>query len=135
MKIDNLTCFRGVLLQRQNRLTEAVDVYKKAIHFRPKLVLAHLNLGMAYDALGYRKEGLRILQSMDSIPDDGLKDPRTHQQAQTSALCNSGKILLEMGYPSDAMENLPEPTMISSRYINKKEAHSYPAICHLYRPF
>ena len=106
VEINNLTCFRGVLLQRQSRLTEAVDVYKKAIHFRPKLVLAHLNLGMAYDALGYRKEGLRILQSMASIPDDGLKDPRTHQQAQTSALFNSGKILLEMGYPSDAMEKL-----------------------------
>ena len=95
-----------MLLQRQSRLTEAVDVYKKAIHFRPKLVLAHLNLGMAYDALGYRKEGLKILQSMASIPDDGLKDPRTHQQAQTSALFNSGKILLELGYPSDAMEKL-----------------------------
>ena len=69
-------------------------------------MLAHLNLGMAYDALGYRKEGLRTLQSMASIPDDGLKDPRTHQQAQTSALFNSGKILLELGYPSDAMEKL-----------------------------
>ena len=30
--------FRGVLLQRQNRLTEAIQAYKKAIHFRPKLI-------------------------------------------------------------------------------------------------
>ena len=30
--------FRGVLLQRQNRLTEAIQSYKKAIHFRPKLI-------------------------------------------------------------------------------------------------
>ena len=30
--------FRGVLQQRQNRLTEAIQAYKKAIHFRPKLI-------------------------------------------------------------------------------------------------
>ena len=29
---------RGVLLQRQNRLEEALQWYKNAIHFRPKLV-------------------------------------------------------------------------------------------------
>ena len=32
------SCFRGVLLQRQNRLTEALEWYTNAIQFRPKLV-------------------------------------------------------------------------------------------------
>ena len=98
--------FRGVLLQRQNRLNEAANEYKTAIHFRPKLVLAHLNLGMTYDSLGLKQEGLKILQSISSIPDDGLKDPRAHKEAQTSALFNSGKLLLELGHTSEAIRNL-----------------------------
>lgn len=93
-------------MQRQNRLNEATEEYKKAIQFRPKLVLAHLNLGMTYDSLGLKKEGLRILQSISSIPDDGLKDPKTHKEAQTSALFNSGKLLLELGHTSEAITNL-----------------------------
>lgn len=80
--------------------------YRKAIHFRPKLVLAHLNLGITYDALGSKQEGLKILQTIASIPDDGLKDPKTHKDAQTSALFNSGKLLLELGYPSEAISSL-----------------------------
>ena len=95
-----------MLLQRQNRLTEAVDEYKKAIRFRPKLVLAHLNLGMTYSDLGLKQDGLKVLQSIANIPDDGLKDPKTHNEAQTSALYNSGKLLLELGHPSDAIKNL-----------------------------
>ena len=98
--------FRGVLLQRKNRLNEAANEYKTAIHFRPKLVLAHLNLGMTYDSLGLKQEGLKILQSISSIPDDGLKDPRAHKEAQTSALFNSGKLLLELGHSSEAIRNL-----------------------------
>ena len=93
-------------MQRQNRLNDATEEYKKAIHFRPKLVLAHLNLGMTYDSLGLKKEGLKVLQSISSIPDDGLKDPKAHKEAQTSALFNSGKLLLELGYPSEAIRNL-----------------------------
>ena len=100
--------FRGVLLQRKNRLNEAAEEYKKAIHFRPKLVLAHLNLGMTYESLGFKKEGLKVLQSISSIPDDGLKDPKTHKEAQTSALFNSGKLLLEVGHPSEAIRKLLE---------------------------
>ena len=65
-----------------------------------------MNLGIAYDALGLKKEGLKILQLIGSIPDDGLKDPRTHKEAQTSALFNAGKIMLELGYHSNAITNL-----------------------------
>ena len=61
---------------------------------------------MTYDALGSKREGLKILQAIASIPEDGLKDPKTHKQAQTSALFNSGKLLLELGYPSDAIKSL-----------------------------
>ena len=93
-------------MQRQNRLTEAVVRYKKAIHFRPKLVLAHLNLGMTYDALGHKMEGLKVLQSIAAIPDEGLKDPRSHAATQTSALFNSGKLLIELGRPLEALASL-----------------------------
>ena len=95
-------------MQRKNRLNEAAEEYKKAIHFRPKLVLAHLNLGMTYESLGLKREGLKVLQSISSIPDDGLKDPKTHKEAQTSALFNSGKLLLEVGHPSEAIRKLLE---------------------------
>ena len=61
---------------------------------------------MTYDALGLKRDGLNVLQSIADIPDDGLKDPKTHKEAQTSALYNSGKLILELGHPSDAIKNL-----------------------------
>ena len=61
-----VSCFRGVLLQRQNRLTEALEWYTNAIQFRPKLVrkffllllvsrridLNNRTLGMSFFLLG-----------------------------------------------------------------------------------
>ena len=61
---------------------------------------------MTYDSLGLKKEGLKVLQSIATIPDDGLKDPKSHKEAQTSALFNSGKLLLDLGHPSDAIRSL-----------------------------
>jgi len=96
----------GVLLQRQNRLTEAIQAYKKAIHFRPKLILAHLNLGLSYASLGNPSKAIQILEAIEVIDDDGLKDPKTHLTTQVTALFNAGKLLLEMGRASEAVTRL-----------------------------
>ena len=94
---------RGVLLQRQNRLEEALQWYKNAIHFRPKLVLAHLNFGLTLNALGAKEKALKVLKNVESIDDDGLKDPKTHLRTQVTALLNAGKLLVELGRASEAV--------------------------------
>ena len=113
---------RGVLLQRQNRLEEALQWYKNAIHFRPKLVckllleflsqlwiqkilfsVAHLNFGLTLNALGAKEKALNILKNVESIDDDGLKDPKTHLRTQVTALLNAGKLLVELGRASEAV--------------------------------
>lgn len=101
----------GVLLQQQNRLWEAARSYKNAIHFRPKLALAHLNLGLTYSALGDKQSALATLKRLETIGDDGLKDPKTHLTTQVTALFNAGKLLVETGQPKEAVALLRKAEM------------------------
>ena len=65
--------------------------------------VAHLNLGLTFASLGSKEKALKTLLRIESIADDGLKDPKTHLTTQVSALYNSGKLLLEMGRPLEAV--------------------------------
>ena len=65
--------------------------------------MAHLNLGLTYASLGSKEKALKTLLKIESIDDDGLKDPKTHTTTQVTALYNCGKLMLEMGRPSEAV--------------------------------
>ena len=68
-----------------------------------QFTVAHLNLGLTYASLGSQEKALKIFHRIESIDDDGLKDPKTHLTTQVTALYNSGKLLLEMGRPLEAV--------------------------------
>ena len=68
--------------------------------------MAHLNLGLSYAALGNPSKAVQILEAIEVIDDDGLKDPKTHLTTQVTALFNAGKLLLEMGRASEAVAML-----------------------------
>ena len=40
--------------------------------------VAHLNLGLTFESLGSKEKALKTLMKIESIADDGLKDPKTH---------------------------------------------------------
>ena len=65
--------------------------------------MAHLNLGLSYASLGNPSKAIQILEAIEVIDDDGLKDPKTHLTTQVTALFNAGKILLEMGRATEAV--------------------------------
>ena len=68
--------------------------------------MAHLNLGLSYASLGNPSKAIQILEAIEVIDDDGLKDPKTHLTTQVTALFNAGKLLLEMGRASEAVTRL-----------------------------
>lgn len=65
--------------------------------------MAHLNLGLTYASLGSKEKAVKILEAIEHIEDDGLKDPKTHFTTQVTALFNAGKLLLELGRASEAV--------------------------------
>ena len=91
------------MLQKSDRLPEAVSAYSSAISFRPKLALAHLNLGLTLSKLGRTEEAIKILHTGSKLDDNGLKDPKTNANARSSALWHLGKLLLETGDPGQAV--------------------------------
>ena len=91
------------MLQQSDRLHEAVSAYSSAIRFRPKLALAHLNLGLTLSRLGRTEEAIKILDAGSKLDDNGLKDPATNANARSSALWHLGKLLLEAGDPHRAV--------------------------------
>ena len=94
---------RGILLQQTDRLPEAASAYSSAIRFRPKLALAHLNLGLTLSRLGRTEQAIKILNAGSKLDDNGLKDPATNANARSSALWHLGKLLLEAGDPQRAV--------------------------------
>ena len=70
------------------------------------IAVAHLNLGLSYASLGNPSKAIQILEAIEVIDDDGLKDPKTHLTTQVTALFNAGKLLLEMGRASEAVTRL-----------------------------
>ena len=65
--------------------------------------MAHLNLGLTYSSLGHKTKALKILSNIETIDDDGLKDPKTHLTTQVTALYHTGKLMLELGRAFEAV--------------------------------
>ena len=85
----------------QTRFTTAIFQYLPI-----SIAVAHWNLGLSYAALGNPSKAVQILEAIEVIDDDGLKDPKTHLTTQVTALFNAGKLLLEMGRASEAVAML-----------------------------
>ena len=69
--------------------------------------MAHHNLALFYSTLNNKELALEILtKAATDIDDDGLKDPKVHAAAQVSSAFNAGKILVELGRPSEALKIL-----------------------------
>ena len=60
-------------------------------------------MGLTYASLGSKSKAVKILLGIESIDDDGLKDPKTHLTTQVTALYNAGKFLLELGKAAEAV--------------------------------
>ncbi len=56
--------------------------------------------------MGQKRAALEILEAVEVIDDDGLKDPKTHATTQVSALFHTGKLMLEVGRASEAVDAL-----------------------------
>lgn len=95
---------RGILLQEQKRYDEALESYRNAIKFRPRLASAYLNLGYVYNLLNEKEKAIEMYQLCASIDGEGLKDPRTHQQSRISALLNLGKLYADQGEHRRALD-------------------------------
>ncbi|KAG9342323.1 hypothetical protein JZ751_016825 [Albula glossodonta] len=82
---------RGLLLQENNQLSEALHYYKLAI-------AAYLNTGIILMNQGHLDEAKRTFLTCADIPDENLKDPHAHRSSVTSCLYNLGKLLHEQGH-------------------------------------
>ncbi|MGH0162095.1 UNVERIFIED_CONTAM: hypothetical protein FKN15_042522 [Acipenser sinensis] len=87
----------GLLLQENNKFSEALLYYKLAIGSRPTLASAYLNTGIILMNEGRLDEAKRTFLTCAEIPDENLKDPHAHQSSVTSCLYNLGKLFYERG--------------------------------------
>lgn len=80
------------MLQEQKRYEEALLSYKNAVRFRPRLAMAHLNMGLVLAHLGQRDEAIKVYRKCADLDGTGLKDPKNHESTQVSALFNLGRL-------------------------------------------
>jgi len=97
-------CFRGILLQEQSRLEEALLCYENAIRFRPRLAMAHLNMGLVLGMLGRKDEAAEVYKHCAGLDGNGLKDPKMHEATRVSALFNLGRLSADEGRYNDAIQ-------------------------------
>ncbi|MGH0165064.1 UNVERIFIED_CONTAM: hypothetical protein FKN15_048448 [Acipenser sinensis] len=87
----------GLLLQENNRFSQALHYYKLAIGSRPTLASAYLNTGIILMNEGRLDEAKQTFLTCAEIPDENLKDPHAHKSSVTSCLYNLGKLFHERG--------------------------------------
>ncbi|KAG8137937.1 hypothetical protein E2320_003877 [Naja naja] len=104
----------GLLLQENNRFSEALHYYKLAVGSRPTLALrelhfpcffsaAYLNTGIILMNQGKAEDAKKTFLKCSEIPDENLKDPHAHKSSVTSCLYNLGKLYHEQGQYEDAL--------------------------------
>lgn len=91
----NFLCFSGNLLLRQGRRDEAMQSYESAIHYRPTLAVAYVNLALALHEAGLVSRAESVLVKCTQLDGSGLKDPRSHEAAKSSARQQLEKIRTE----------------------------------------
>ncbi|KAG5677610.1 hypothetical protein PVAND_007354 [Polypedilum vanderplanki] len=87
----------GILYQNQQKYENAVNSFQKAIHFRPTLALAYLNLGTSLIALGRCHEAASVLRDGTKLDGTGLRDRAEHENARISSLLQLGGLYTEQG--------------------------------------
>lgn len=93
----------GILQQEQGRLEEALHSYENAIRFRPRLAVAHLNMGLTLAHLGRKEQAMTVYRRCASLDGTGLKDPRSHESTRVSALFNLGRLYFDDGKFEEAI--------------------------------
>ncbi|XP_054721236.1 protein O-mannosyl-transferase TMTC2-like [Uloborus diversus] len=93
----------GILLQEQGRYEEALHSYKLAIQFRPRLAMAHLNMGLVLGILGRKEEAAEVYRHCAELDSAGLKDPKMHESTRISALFNLGRLYADEGKYEEAV--------------------------------
>lgn len=123
--------FRGILLQEQGRYTEALESYQSSIKFRPRLAMAHLNMGLVLSHLGRKEEAIEVYKHCASLDSFGLKDPKAHESTRISALFNLGRMYSDEGrYQNaidvyqEAIQRMPQHYQPQSLYNMLGEAYS-----------
>ncbi|RWS17971.1 transmembrane and TPR repeat-containing protein 2-like protein [Dinothrombium tinctorium] len=120
----------GILLQEQARYEEALAEYKAAVQYRPRLAMAHLNMGLVLGQLGKKAEAIEVYKHCASLDGTGLKDPKTHESTKISALFNLGRLYADDGQYKEAIEvyqeaidKMPSHYQPQSLYNMMGEAH------------
>ncbi|XP_024081501.1 transmembrane and TPR repeat-containing protein 2-like [Cimex lectularius] len=98
------TCDLGILLHGREQYDEAIKSYQLAVHFRPSLALAHLNLGTLLASRGRNEEAEAVLVRCSQLDGSGVKDPRTHHSTRVSALVHLGRIYADRGEYTKAVQ-------------------------------
>jgi len=105
---NNLNVFRGLLLQEQSRYQEALENYHKAIQFRPRLAIAHLNLAIVLANLGQKERAKQVYRHCAELGSADLKDVKLHESARISALYNLGRLYADEDNFAKALEIFQE---------------------------
>jgi tetratricopeptide (TPR) repeat protein len=83
--------------EQQNRLDDAVSLYKQILQIRPGWASAELNLGLVYHSRGEYEPAIRV-----------LSDALRHQPGLHSALLFRGASYYQTDRPDDAVRDLTE---------------------------
>ena len=111
----NFLCFSGNLLLRQGRRDEAMQSYESAIHYRPTLAVAYVNLALALHEAGLVSRAESVLVKCTQLDGSGLKDPRSHEAAKSSARQQLEKIRTEKA----KMITTSEPSTAASETVSQ----------------
>ncbi len=103
----------GMVLVQQNRLTDAVDIFKKAIELNnqsPDKIDAasiHYNLGFVLKTLNRKQEAAeQFLQAIEGFKKELVKDP------------NSAQMMLRLGLAYADSNNLPEAVIYVQKAVD-----------------
>jgi tetratricopeptide (TPR) repeat protein len=94
---------RAVYLQKHNRLSESIAMWRRALDLKPDDALAQSNLGMALLMTGNRTEAGLHLQRAAELKLEAAVADRPADAATRQAL---GRMLLEHGKPEQALPSL-----------------------------
>lgn len=94
----------GILYQEQERFDLALSSYDKAIYYRPRMTMAYLNRGIVLARMGRVEEAAAVYRQCSQMDPAGLRDPRAHETARTSALFNLGRLRADAGDPAEAVD-------------------------------
>ncbi|CAH2247090.1 jg23917 [Pararge aegeria aegeria] len=103
---------RGILYQKQKRYGEAIKSFESAIHFRPSLALAYVNLGTSLMEDGRLAEAVSALRAGSRADGQFVRDRREHDNARVSALVQLASLHSQKGHWHKALSAYKEALQI-----------------------